>query len=127
MKCKSCGEEIGDAKTCGKCGALQDESGETVTEDVPAVDSASEEEGGQSDAEQNADGVRRFCRKCGSELGEGGICPKCGVLLYEEEDNKEAASEQSEREEDDEESEGNKKSSPRRVIAINLGIAAALL
>ncbi|WP_102371466.1 hypothetical protein [Enorma phocaeensis] len=127
MKCKSCGEEIGDAKTCGKCGALQDESGETVTEDVPAVDSASEEEGGQSDAEQNADGVRRFCRKCGSELGEGGICPKCGVLLYEEEDNKEAASEEPEREEDDEKSKRNKKSSPRRVIAINLGIAAALL
>ena len=55
MKCKSCGEEIGDAKTCEKCGALQGESGETITDDAPAVDSASEKEGGQGDAEQNAD------------------------------------------------------------------------
>ena len=44
MKCKSCGEEIGDAKTCEKCGALQDESGETITGGVYAVDSTSEEE-----------------------------------------------------------------------------------
>ena len=127
MKCKSCGEEIGDAKTCEKCGTLQDESGETITDDVSAVDSASEEEGGQGDAEQNADGVRRFCRKCGSGLGADGVCPKCGVLLYEEEDNKEAASEEPERDEGDEKSGGSKKGSPRRVIAINLGIAAALL
>ncbi len=124
MRCKSCREEIGNAKTCEKCGTLQDETSETVIEDVLAADSNSEEEGKQADDEQDADRVRRFCRKCGSELGDDGICPKCGILLYKEEDKEDNASEESKQNED---SEGNKKNSALRTIAINLGITAALI
>lgn len=124
MKCKSCGEEIGNAKMCEKCGALQDETGETAIEDVPATDSTSEEEGKQADNEQNADRVRRFCRKCGSGLGDDGICPKCGILLYGEEDKEDDTSEESKQNEG---GEGSKRNSALRVIVINLGIAAALI
>ena len=124
MKCRNCGEEIGSAKTCEKCGALQDETSETVIKDVLAADSTSDGEGKQADNEQNADRVRRFCRKCGSGLGDDGACPKCGILLYEEEDKENDAPEESRQ---DKGGGGSKKSSSLRVIAINLGIAAALI
>lgn len=33
--------------------------------------------------EPSADTIRRFCRKCGTELPEDGICPNCGTHYVE--------------------------------------------
>lgn len=113
MKCKNCGEEIGVAHACWKCGAKQldeKEGSEGLGKDVSSSDETSEQ--------------RRFCRACGVELGEDGICPKCGT----ERMASSAANAENERVvRDPEQEEADSKKRRRRVIVTSLGTAAVLI
>lgn len=112
MKCKNCGEEIGVARTCWKCGTKQfdeNEGPESLGKDASTTGEGSEQ--------------RRFCRECGAELGEDGICPKCGTERISSPD---ASTDDERGESDPEQEEADNKKHRRRVIITSLGTAALL-
>lgn len=113
MKCKNCGEEIGVAHTCWKCGTKQfdeKEGPESLGKDASTIGEESEQ--------------RRFCRECGAELGEDGVCPKCGTerISSPTVDGDDECVVR-----DPEQEEADNKKHRRRVIITSLGTAAVLL
>lgn len=112
MKCKNCGEEIGVAHTCWKCGTKQfdeKEGPESLGKDASTIGEESEQ--------------RRFCRECGAELGEDGACPKCGTewISSPTVDGDDECVVR-----DPEQEEADNKKHRRRVIITSLGTAALL-